>query len=185
MNLADISLQWDLAKFGFCAAIIGAIIGGIITSGGSYYLWRQQRKHELKNIARAIDIDLEYVYKLNKNWYDYLKKMPGLLEADLDTENQRLFCPRYKFYNDNGAYFIFNHDIAKFEYELSSKIYIFYSRLLSAESERQLVDKNKDVKNDETNAYVRLSYAEMNGLVVWTEEEIPELRKQLKEIYDC
>ncbi len=171
------------ADYGFLGVLVAALVGGLCAFLGSYYLSKLENQRALKNIARAIDIDLEYVYKLNKYWYDYIKKM-DLLEADLrDAENP--FCTRYKFYNDNGAYFIFNRDIAKFEYELSSKIYIFYSRLLAAESERQFVDKNKDVKDDETKGYVRLSYAEMNGLVVLTEEQIPEIRKQLKEVYDC
>lgn len=183
MDLTNISLQWDLARFGFFSAILGAAVGGILTFLGSYYLWDRQRRDELKNVARAIDIDLERVYESNQDWFDLYKDERKI--GDFESQGGPVVSLK-EFYNCNGIYFIFNHDISKFDYGLSSQIYTFYSGLLDAESSRQFVVKNKrhlGMKGDDPRLY--LSYENMKSMIIFIMGQIPDIQKQLKEVYDC
>ena len=183
MCLTEISSQWWLPFF---SAIAGALVGGVCTYLGSFGLSEQQRKNELKNVAKAIDIDLERIYKWNWSWYILFKDKNVLLEFDQkNTELKKRTFPITELYNPDGIYFIFNHDIAMFGYELSSQIYTFYRLLLEAESARQYVNKNEDVQDSEIQGFVNLYYANMKSLIVSTEEQIPKIREQLKYVYGC
>jgi hypothetical protein len=63
----------------------------------SYYLWLQQQKKEVRTLANAFMIDLERIYNKNFPAYLTIKNNPETV----------IFCPDDKFYDRNGAYFLF------------------------------------------------------------------------------
>lgn len=128
-----LSPQWESVIFGSLPWIIGALIGGFCAFSGPYYLWRQQQTKELKTLANAFIIDLERVYNSNfATYFNYKEK------NDIKCGNGYITQDK-PFYDGNGTYFLFAHDIYKFDYELSSKILTFYDDLLSAESSRKFI----------------------------------------------
>ena len=172
------SSQWQNVVFGSLPWIVGALIGGFCAFYGPYYIWNQQQKRELKNIANAFIIDLERVYNSNYAWYNMYKNKrypPGF-------DENSIMPPDNAFYDANGLYFIFKHDIPMFKYNLSSQIYTFYSMLLNVESERQFVIKNRNSPDPATQFYVSEFYKSMKLSIISAEEQILGLRRQLKEV---
>jgi hypothetical protein len=80
MDKTEFTLQWKIARFGFFAAIIGALIGGTCTFAGSYFVWNQQQKTldeqklmEQQNMATALYFDVFTIEtKFNSSMNDFL-----------------------------------------------------------------------------------------------------------------
>lgn len=179
------SLQWEIAIIGFLAVIIGAIIGSFFTYTGSYKLWKQQQKKELRTLANAFIIDLERIYNSNYEMYINYKENRDALVGMIDILE---YIP---FYDKNGAYFLFNNEIYKFDYTLSSELFRFYIKLLSAESQRQFIARyfknglfDYRKANPRDKLYLDASYDAMKSSIISTEEKILDLRNQLKKIRD-
>ncbi|VVB63867.1 Uncharacterised protein [uncultured archaeon] len=145
MGQSETSWQWKIACIGF----LGALIGGICTFAGSYYVWDQQQKaleqqqiEEQNNIARALYIDISGIEEKlilsmmsvpeNKSKFDDLSFV-GYSDIQL--------------YNDNGLYYTFDKDIARFDNATSKDLYNFYDEIIDLESKREYMNTYWDRVN--------------------------------------
>lgn len=113
---------------------LGAIIGGIFTFWGSYYVWDQQQKAveqqqimEQRNIARAL--------------YMEISRRESLLNSSVsvpptkDDLNNPNFTAGFDIHiYNNGLYFIFNKEISRFDANTSMSIFDFYNHIIDLES---------------------------------------------------
>jgi hypothetical protein len=174
--------QWVniiLSFFVVVGTLGGAYIGGKMNNDA----YQEQQKIQLKNVAKAIDIDLNRTYHSNLPYYKVYKNNSILIKNDIDPT--LVMQPQNAFYDtSNGAFSSFHHDISMFDYDLSTQIFILYDYLLSAESLRQTVN-SYETPDQKTDDMVRTFYNNMKFNIVKSEELIPVVRQQLKKIYDC
>jgi hypothetical protein len=97
-------------------------------------------KNEMKNVAKAIMVDIETIKKSTDllSAHESYTKYPEKV-YDINTVP---YLPPSPFYNkETGLYFIYQRDIAKLNYKLSVKIYTFYDKLIAAENLRSFMQK--------------------------------------------
>jgi hypothetical protein len=154
---------------------IGLILGALLSFSGNYVLYHEQQSDELKNIAKALDMDIAKIDESITPFYnDYVLKpypKPGIYVAPTDP-----------FYNlNNGIYPVYAHDISRFDYNLSSEIFEFYIDIYSAEEDRQLFMQYENSLDNETSFVKNQKLEEMIKIVNKSHsQQIPSIRKQLK-----
>ena len=157
--------------------LVGAVIGGLLAYYGSKNAYKHQLKIERKNIAKAIDIDLDtisesvYFGVFYKNYKKGNTKIPEKIDQKYIDEKTTLYS-------------VFNHDIAKLDYDISSRIYEFYTDLFTAESYRIFIINNKDSNDEKTKAEVEIIDVIMKKWIVKCGDNIPKIREKLKEVYE-
>jgi hypothetical protein len=154
--------------------LIGAIIGGVLSYFGSVHTHKNQIKEERKTTAKAFKLDIETVEKspIFNTAYILYSKYP-------DTPPGRLQCP---FYNkETGLYFIYQHEIAKLDLELSRKITNFYDNLIVAENYRSFIAQNPDfIEQEDGERIVKCYY--MKKMIIKCGDKIPELKEELEKV---
>lgn len=160
------------------AAIIGAIIGGVLAYLVSYTLYIKQQKNELKNIAKAIDINFD------TSFYKSLSQITKLYEPENSLTSKNPTYPHNPLYSSNDNYFVFNYDISKFDYDLSAKLYHFYSDLFLAENNRLFIENNHQNPRPDVQAMCKFKLDEMIAILKKCDKEISKIRPMLKKIYE-
>lgn len=173
--------------------LIGACIGGYWSYRGSQDAIKKQFENEKKTIAKVIDIDLKNIYEspyfykyYDAHKYDDLTKNDAMSIEDIKLPG--------KLYDDKTLlYYVFTHDIAKLDYNLSSEIFEFYNNLFKADNYWDFVLKNilpyseqymLCIENKRMQDLTLQRYHEMKFLIIKCGDKIPELREKLKEVYD-
>ncbi|MHC1686835.1 MAG: hypothetical protein AB9879_03885 [Methanothrix sp.] len=147
MDRAEETHQWKITSFTVVGALIAALIGGFFSLLATYIVLDQQQNAlneqqiiEQRNIAQALYYDIsrtengtiEFLEGLgSKNSNETVINVTDLVSSGV------IFDIKTPIYKDNGLYFVFQKDISKFDSNLSANIYIYYSKLLSAEHGRQ------------------------------------------------
>jgi len=169
---------------GIVSAFLGAIIGGYLSYHGSIEVYKNQLKNEQKNIARAIDIDLKAIleyptFRLYYMLHNYNKY------DDRDESLPKDMTLTNKFYDDKTIlYFVFDHDIAKLDHDLSSKIYEFYSDLFKASNCKEFIALNRLSKDAVIQKILKDKDEVMKSLIFKCGDNVSELREKLREVYE-
>lgn len=164
--------------------LVGACIGGYWSYRGSQDAIRNQLLNERKNIAKALDIDLKTIYE-SPNFSFYYNSFKNDKTDDINVIFPKLRTEFDGLYNEKvGLYFVFNHDIAKFDHNLSSEIYKFYNNLLQAEECRDYISEYRYSEHVDIVTQINLRYNFMKNFIMECDDKIPEIRENLKEVYD-
>jgi hypothetical protein len=162
--------------------LIGASIGGYLSYRGSQDAIKNQSKYEVKNIAKAIELDLQTIKKspaFETAYILYKGDKSTLLNNETPDNEVKLFVPRDQFYNkETGLYFLYQRDIAKLNYELSFNIYEFYKNLVSAENNRMFLLQNLNFI-DPPDPERMFKYRDMTNLIVKCGDSVPRLLEEL------
>jgi hypothetical protein len=183
MSTVDTTKEPNLrntAIIAFVAAILGAAIGGYIGYWEANDLYEKQRLSETQNIAKAIDIDMQFIGGSGNfiPFYNYYKY--NTYPSISDSNGTKRVLSASPFYNlNNGLYFVFNQDISRFDYKTSSNIYKFYNNLLNAEIDREFIIQYGNTTGMEP--AVDLTYSEMKYLIIDCGDNLPKIREELKD----
>jgi len=177
MNESKTYPEWKIA-------LIGIIIGSILTTAGTALLSYDQQKSEKDNVAQALYFDISLTSDhLNSSYENVNSRLDGVNESII------LYNPS-PYYSDNGAYFIFMKEISMFDGDLSADIYKYYQTVLDIEYKRKYIvnrlpdgDKIENIpQNDKQylKEYSRIMITEMRDSVILAEK----IKKELKEKHD-
>jgi hypothetical protein len=184
--------QTDLFSVGI--GFVGALIGGLLSYLGVYHVHKNQLKNESKNIAKAIELDLQTI-KENKYFstaYFFYTKNPTTV-SDIISELEP-HIPPYQLYNkETGLYLLYKHEINKLNYDLAKKVYEFYNKLFTAENHRLLLIQNQNFNLNILNTPEKnpislidfeclFKYPEMTDLIVECWGSIQNLIDELEKI---
>lgn len=160
--------------------LIGACVGGYWSYLGSQNAIKTQLKNETKNVAKAFKLDIETVEKS-----EYFTTACRLFAKNSDggyDQNTAPYMPQSPWYNkETGLYFIYQHEIAKLDLELSRKIINFYDNLIVAENLRSFISQDHAFfKHDDVERINK--YHEMKKLIIKCGDLIPELIEELEKV---
>jgi hypothetical protein len=166
------------AIFNALPVVMGALVGGICTFLGSYYLSRRTAKSELRNLSKALDIDIS-------NFDIYISPYYGFYHLNSFPVENSLVIPPDPFYDtENGLYFSFNHDISRFDYDLSAELYQFYNEIFMLERDRRFVYSFWNSPDNNLKIQSEMKFLRMRALIkYYHEKRIPTLRKRLKSVF--
>jgi hypothetical protein len=180
--------QTDL--FTIAIGFIGALVGGLLSYIGVQQVYKNQINDEKKAIAKAIDIDLKTLYDspfFSRSYNRALK----IVKFKPDENALEMAIPLGTLYDDKTLlYFVFSHDIVKFDINLSSEIFEFYNDLFSIEKYSRFIKQNLTVgyqlfkDSEKTGESTFDSYKKMNELIIKCGNKIPELRKKLQKVHE-
>ena len=144
MDGEEKALLWKIAILSFVVGIAGAVIGGLFTFYGSYWAWDQQQNAlneqqilERHNIAQAIYIDIS---KIESNFNYSLSHMALYENNTNQLEDPGSFkATTIQYYDDNGLYYVFRHDISGFNSTVSKDIFDFYNLVEDIERKRGMI----------------------------------------------
>jgi len=193
----DNQIQWLTVIVGFTGVIIGSLITGAFTFLSSHISYLNRLKNEQKTIAKAIDIDLKTIsesfyfkeaYEFHRNNYVFIKEENDF--DDIISSFGNMFNTRLYDDDKDLLYFVFIHDIAKLDYNLSSEIYEFYNVFFKANKYSMyiyrdafesdlLFEENKHTRNASFSTYL-----DMSESILKCGDNIPKLREKLKEVYE-
>ena len=173
--------------------LVGACIGGYWSYRGSQDVFKKQLENEMKNIAKLIDMDLKNIYDFPYfyDYYDAHKYDDLTINDAISVKDIKL--PGKLYDNKTLLYSVFTHDIAKFDYSLSSEIFEFYNNFFKADKYWDFVFKNtfpsseqyKLCRENKIMQDLTLQrYHEMKVLIINCGNKILELNKKLQEIYE-
>lgn len=157
------------------------MLGSYLSYRGTDMLNKKQQLNELKNIAKAIDINFEHFSTSEVKKYAelYTKR-----RSNEDPKDPKLFVPMDPLYLSTDIYFTFNHDICKFDYKLSSDIYQFYIELFRAEMNRLYINANKMNTKLEVQYLCKFKQKDMEASIIKCGDKISDIQLQLKRIYE-
>ncbi len=167
----------NIAILGAIIGLVGAIIGSHLTNRTSIKLYEKQQAKELRNIAKSMDISFEEVCKPGN-----LGKLVELYKSEKQSNIKSKSYPMFPLYSQDDIYFVFKQDISKFEYCLSARIYQFFNDLIKAEMFRLYIVNNFMVEDLQPVCEIYLE--EMKAKMISCYDNVPEIRLQLKEIYE-
>lgn len=154
------------------------LFGAIIAFSSTYILEWNKKREEVKNIAKALYIEIT----LNE------KSIAGLnnLIKSQSNPNSIITIPQI-LYPDNGLYFAFQDKISLFEKNISEALYTFYQKLVNAENERRLILRqnelaNKNILTEKEDIRIA-STKRMLLSVKESSEMIDEIKSMLKKYY--
>lgn len=174
----------------YTSAIVGAVVGAIITSLFAFALWYcgvyYQETKEKHEIAQALCSDISSINDslvLNANFYraQGTRELVNLPEEYLDL----IIVPDLQpIYPQDGLYYLYKKDITKFDRELSESIFAFYNDLIGAENDRiHLIALKESGKTDNnTNFTMNLLYNDIKQRVIRAEENMQSLKDRLRAI---
>lgn len=175
-------------------SLISALIGGVLAFSGSYYTLDQQEEaanlqeaEELKNIADALYTDVSLIEKEFDEAKIFIPKEESKYEDPFYIKAIDI-----QFYSDNGLYYTFIKDIAKFNKTISRDLYKFYATVIFTEYEREFV-LNTQLKKSRGEP---VSDVEIFAAHVYTENifkyqinycitQANKLKKELKDTYNA
>jgi hypothetical protein len=191
---------------GVGGSILGAYIGGSMVTSNEQKMYYEQLHDEQKNIAKAIEIDIN---GLNNSitFYPYYtlyktKSMKSVINAeilknraislnannfnissdfDLNTDHYAIVLESSLYNNKTCLYFVFDHDISSLDYNLSSEIYQFYNDLFYAETDRTYVWQHDINISDPTNK-TWVKYEEMQSLIVKCGDNVSKIENDLSKV---
>lgn len=135
------STEMWIQILGIIATILAAFFGAFCAGFFSESLWQKQVNYEQQNVAQALKIEILSM----ESDVDFVAEQ---FRADLVP---RRFTPRPisgHFYSQNGLYFSFQPEIASFNPNLSTSLFIYYNDLIAAEELRDIVnEKSKIIDN--------------------------------------
>lgn len=200
--LDQIKKWWEPEYTTAAVAFLGAIVGGCLAVAGSMHLYDIQKHDEQKNIAKAIEIDLDSINNslvFSPYYYSYKTDCPinevptsakftltQSSKSDLNNSSEDYYKPSRSvvypatpFYDSRTClYFVFDHDIYILNYDLSSEIYQFYTDLFQAESDRIYISTVQMTDNYTNNTKIS-RYGEMKYLIIKCGDEIPKIEENL------
>lgn len=110
--------------------IFGIIIGASGYLANSLYLWNTSVNKEKSDIAQGLYLDISALE-------GFLTTADGEFFANHD--DKYIFILGTPFYPDNGLYFSYQRDIFKLDRKIARDTFMFYSHLLSAERDRNVI----------------------------------------------
>lgn len=147
MDKAEETYQWKITIFAVVGALIAALIGGAFSLYATYIVLDQQQNAsneqqiiEQHNVAQALYYDISRTENGTIEFLEGLGSKNGnetIINVTDSVSSGVIFDIKTPIYRDNGLYFVFQKDISEFDSNLSANIYIYYSKLLSAELGRQ------------------------------------------------
>jgi hypothetical protein len=110
--------------------IFGIIIGASGYLANSLYLWNTSVNKEKSDIALGLFLDVsaleEFLTTADKEFLS-------------NPDDKYIFILATPFYRDNGLYFSYQQDIFKLDRKTAMDTFLFYSHLLSAERDRNVI----------------------------------------------
>ncbi|MGA2162676.1 MAG: hypothetical protein ABSG28_10860 [Methanoregula sp.] len=126
-------------------AFIGAIAGSVLTGIFSWWLSKEEKRQEQKNIARALYLEIdgiyEHIHPLATLWNNKYKTRSDIVEP--------VSLPQKLYYYD-GAYFVYQKEVASFNKDLSFDLSQYYTSIKIVESERSLISNLFEKRTDPT-----------------------------------
>jgi len=160
MDKAEKTHQWKMTVLVVVGALFAALIGGLFSLLGSYYVLDQQQKvmnqqqtEEQQNIAQALYTDIS---KIESN-FNYSLSHIALNENNTSKlEGPNSFrTTTIQYYDDKGLYYDFRHDISGFDSITSKDIFNFYGIVEDIERKRGrvLTIVEKHLRGEEINQF--------------------------------
>ena len=110
--------------------IIGVLIGGGLYLTNSLLLWNMSVNKEKSDIAVGLNLDVSSLE-------DYL--VAADREFLANPSDKYIFVQGTPLYPDNGLYFAYQRDISRMDRNVAEDTFTFYTHLLSAERDRNLI----------------------------------------------
>jgi len=178
-------------------ALIGAVLGGLINGFvADYYnkdTLQMQQKNDLKILANEFLNDIAFVDYSESTFEDY-RFNPS---SDFNNPNSSFYKQFIKWedpiYPQWGMYYSNRQDLNKFNVNLSRKLVDFYSKVLTAESQRDEfnnydtlfpIDQNNLMLRDNRNNNLKRIWNNMAGNINSSRSSILSLRSDLQHIID-
>lgn len=120
----------DSKKIEILILIVGIIIGGGLYLSNSLFLWNTSINNEKSDIAAGIYLDVSSIE-------EYLVVTDQEFLANSGEEY--IFIQGTPLYPDNGLYFAYQRDISRLDREIAQDTFTFYSHLLAAERDRNMI----------------------------------------------
>jgi hypothetical protein len=124
--------------FGIIATISAAFFGAWLGTTGSESLWQKQTDIQQKNVAKALKIEILSM----KDKIDYSAKQ---FHPDLIPYRFTPTPMNFHYYTENGLYYSFQSEIASFNPNLSTSLFIYYNDLITAEELRVIVNEKSEI----------------------------------------
>lgn len=176
------------------SAIVATLYGVHTSIDNTNHLYQVQQLDEQKNIAKAIDIDIESIYNsqgfqdyymtYNNSHYNYSE---GYNKHYSDSGDLMPLISSPMYNMNSSLYFVFDHDISQFNYTLSSELYNLYNNLFIAQDDwaNAMKIQNQQIPLDDSMIIAYQGYLfDLGDRVVKSYNEIPTIHQQLKSIYD-
>lgn len=175
--------------------LIGAIVGGLLSYLGSRHAYKDQLKYDIKNIAKAIDLDLQTIKKSStfSTAYHHYTTDPSTILHTITLDVKPHISPNPLYNKETGIYLLYKRDITKLNYDLALNIYEFYNDLFAIENYRLLLLKNPNFilsihKNPNPVSPIdnecMSGYPKMTKLIIKCWDNIPKIRTALKAVID-
>lgn len=168
------------------AALLGAIIGGLLTICGSVILWLIQQRKELKNVSRGLFFDISNLEVRFNEFMDMREKFNLLAQEKAKEQGTKvehaIMSTPIPFYDDNGLFYAFSKDIARFDSKLSSVLYEFYITVDYVEKLRGRIARLQEHSNNLTEFDYKImdvDYGEMVESVKKAQKLIPVIKQYL------
>jgi len=168
--------------------IIGAFISGSIGLLCSLFLEWNRNKNELKNISKAFLLDIEHVeQKINPILTAH--KIAGTISGHsmllqviislIQRGNPNYYLSKeFPLYPKNGAYYVFQKDMIKLDFQTVDKLNEFYKKIIYADNCLQDYYNMTSTKTEDIQKY-ELQSDFFNSLTN-AEAEILELKEILE-----
>ena len=139
-------------------------------------IYKIRQTEEAKNNAKVIDMHLA------KYSAPEFQKIAELYKKENQSTEKTNFYPLYPLYLPNDIDFVVKCDITKFDYDLSSAIYNFYSDLRKAEDCRLYIEENCINQDTRIQTLCVIKFQDMKSTIISCSNKISDIRSQLKEI---
>jgi len=111
---------------GFFSAILGAIVGGLLTYFSSYHLWRVQLERKRKSIMKKFELEIFSI-----------QQRTNILDIEENGRIVEIIETSVPFYSLNGLFFTYKDEMFDISPETFNKLYRYYTTLINAEAYRQ------------------------------------------------
>lgn len=139
-------------------------------------LYNIQKSEKIKDAAKAIDMKFA---KFSGPKYQELVKC--FKDESKSTLKLNFINP---LYSQNDIDFVYQYDISKFDYNLSSEILQFFEDLSEAENARIYIQNNCKNPDPQIQTLCMIEYQNMKSYIKSSICKIADIRSQLKNIYE-
>jgi hypothetical protein len=114
--------EMTIQILGIFATLVAAFFGAWFATNGADDLWQKQTDIQQKNVAKALKIEIMSI----KDNIDYSAKQ---FHPDLIPYRFTPTPMNFHYYTEHGLYYSFQPEIASFNSNLSTSLFIYYNDL--------------------------------------------------------
>lgn len=152
------------------ATISAALFGAYLGSSGARDLWKEQNNEAKQNVAAALYVEIS---SLQEDW----SSIVPLDKDDIKNNKFSITEPIRPYYSDKGLYYSFQTEIASYNPNLSTSLYIFYNEVIKADNNRVSIIENLNGINQNYNIQIFDMSPTPTSIYNFSELEIEQISK--------